>query len=80
VEVCDDAALRQFGMQSGYARMLLQASQIPSDELLAAVMRSIAVAHAPQEREYLVRVGRELALLLRDDFERLRHILARLTP
>jgi hypothetical protein len=79
VEVCDEPALRQFGMQSGYARMLLQASQVPSDELLAALIRAIADAHAPNEREYLVRVGRELALLLRDDFERLRQILARLT-
>jgi hypothetical protein len=46
---------------------------------LAALIRAIADAHAPNEREYLVRVGRELALLLRDDFERLRQILARLT-
>lgn len=79
VEVCDTTTLRQFGTQSGYARMLLQASHVPSDELLAALIRAIAEAHAPHEREYLVRVGRELALLLRDDFERLRQILARLT-
>lgn len=80
VEVCDEATLRQFGSQSGYARMLLHANQVPSDELLAALIRAIAVAHAPLEREYLVRMGRELALLLRDDFERLRHILARVSP
>lgn len=78
VAACDDAELCAFGAQFGYIRMILQASQLPSDELLAALIRRIAAAHGADERAYVVRAGRELALLLRDDFERLRQLLAQI--
>lgn len=78
VAACDDAELRLFGAQFGYLRMIVQAAQLPSDELLAALIRQIAHAHGTDARAYVVRAGRELAVLLRDDFERLRQLLAQI--
>lgn len=75
VAACDDAELRDFGAQFGYMRMIVQAAQLPSDELLAALVRQIAHAHGSDARAYVVRAGRELAVLLRDDFARLRQLL-----
>lgn len=75
VAACDDAELRHFGAQFGYMRMIIQAAQLPGDELLAALVRQIAHAHGADARAYVVRAGRELAVLLRDDFERLRQLL-----
>lgn len=78
VEPCTEAELCQFGTEFGYLRMLLQATQLPVDELVAATIRQIAEAHGVDARQYAVRAGRELTVVLREDFERLRHIVSRI--
>ena len=78
VSACDEAELRRFGAQFGYMRMIVQAAHLPGDELLAALIRQIAAAHGSDARAYVVRAGRELAVLLRDDFERLRQLLTQI--
>ncbi|MEY3990276.1 MAG: hypothetical protein RI985_1357 [Chloroflexota bacterium] len=78
VYACTPDELQQFGQQFGYIGMVVHAQQLPVDELVGAVIRQIAVAHTPNERDYTVRAGRELASLLRDDFERLRQIVLRI--
>jgi hypothetical protein len=60
-------------------RSVLFAGQAPSDELLAAYIRAAARAR-PDERAYLVRAGRELAGLLKDDYDRLAALLRRIRP
>lgn len=75
---CTPTELMQFGQQFGYIGMVVHAQQLPVDELVGALIRHIAVAHTPNERDYTVRAGRELATLLRDDFERLRQIVLRI--
>jgi hypothetical protein len=76
---CDDAELASFCETSDFFRGVLFASQIPSDELLAAAIRAAARAR-PDSRDYLVRAGRELASLLKDDYDRLTAILRRIRP
>lgn len=76
---CDDAELARFSEGSDFFRGILFAAQTPSDELIAASIRAAARAR-PDGRDYLVRAGRELAGLLKDDYDRLSAILRRIRP
>lgn len=76
---CDAAELARFSESSDFFRGVLFAAQIPSDELIAATIRSVARAR-PDGRDYLVRAGRELAGLLKDDYDRLTALLRRIRP
>jgi hypothetical protein len=82
VYVCEPDELRQFCEQSDFFRAVLHAYQLPADELLAATIRSAARTQPDREaeRDFLVRAGRELALLLKDDYDRLNAILRRIRP
>jgi hypothetical protein len=73
------AELIAFSDCSDCFRTILFSSQIPSDELLAATIRAAARVR-PDSRDYLVRAGRELASLLKDDYDRLTAILRRIRP
>ena len=79
---CDDAELVRFTDTTDFFRGVLFTFQIPSDELLAATVRAAARARAAQglDRAYLVRAGREVASLLKDDYDRLTAILRRIRP
>lgn len=77
---CTGDELVRFTEVTDFFRTLLFASHIPSDELLAAVIRAAARARAGDERAYLVRAGREVASLLKDDYDRLTAILRRIRP
>ena len=77
---CGDDELIGFSEHTDFFRTLLFAYQIPSDELLAAVIRAAARARGAGEREYLVYAGREVASLLKDDYDRLTAILRRVRP
>ena len=79
---CTDDELIGFSATTDFFRTLLFAYQIPSDELLAAVIRAAAQARAASggERDYLVYAGREVASLLKDDYDRLTAILRRIRP
>lgn len=77
---CSSEELAEFTTGLDCFRTLLFASQIPNDELLAAFIRSAARAQGSGEREYLVRAGREVASLLKDDYDRLTAILRRIRP
>ena len=76
---CDEGELARFSAETDFFRTVLFAYQIPSDELLGAAIRSAARAH-PDPRAYLVRAGREVASLLKDDYDRLTAILRRIRP
>jgi hypothetical protein len=77
---CTDEELARFTDTSDFFRALLFAYQIPSDELLAAVIRAAARARPGAERDYLVQAGRAVASLLKDDYDRLTAILRRIRP
>jgi hypothetical protein len=76
---CSPAELCRFSEASDFFRAALFAPQIPSDELLAAAIRAAARAR-PDSRDYLVAAGRELASLLKDDYDRLTALLRRIRP
>lgn len=76
---CEAAELERFSNDYDYFRSVLFAAQVPNDELLAAHIRAVARARA-DSRNYLVRAGRELAGLLKDDYDRLTALLRRIRP
>ncbi|MEA3336095.1 MAG: hypothetical protein U9R25_09325 [Chloroflexota bacterium] len=80
VELCGPDEIRQFGGGFGFLRTLLNAEDVPADELLAASLRQMAaVQDGPVEtQEFLIAAGRELARLLSRDPGRLDGILQRM--
>jgi hypothetical protein len=74
------AELTSFSDMTDFFRAPLFASNIPGDDLLAATIRAAARARLGNERDYLVRAGREVASLLKDDYDRLTAILRRIRP
>lgn len=76
---CDADELRHFSASCNFFRGVLFAHHIPSDELLAATIRAAARAHS-DSRDYLVHAGREVAGLLKDDYDRLNALLRRIRP
>jgi len=78
---CDDEEVRTFNQQMDYFRIVLGASEVPSDDLLAAALRRAALAYSPQQRRaFLEASGRRLARDLSHDMKRLAHLLALLEP
>ncbi len=74
---CTPEEVRQFGSDLHFLRTIVNATRGLSDELLVAVCRHMLNAHGGQ-REYLVKLGKELCRLIRDDYHRLTHLLKRL--
>ena len=76
-----DGEVTRFTARFDFFRTLLFSAQVPGDELLAATIRAAARSLSPRENQgYLLRAGRELAMLLKDDHERLTAILRRIRP
>ena len=76
---CSDEQVRAFTARFDYFRLVLDAPQVPADELLAASLRAAAAARPQDERElFLVEAGRELVRLLAGDPVRLEGLLQRL--
>ncbi len=76
---CGDAEVRAFTARFDYFRLVLEAREVPADELLAANLRLATLARPEREREtFMVEAGRELARLLAGDPVRLEGLLRRL--
>jgi hypothetical protein len=76
---CSDEEVRAFTARFDYFRLVLEAREVPADELLAASLRAAAAARPEHEREtFLIEAGRELARLLAGDLVRLGGLLRRL--
>jgi hypothetical protein len=81
VELCSADEVYAFTQRCDYFRLVLNAKEVPSDELIAAALRWAAFAYPQEERyEFLVRCGRNLAGLLSHDLKRLAHVLALIRP
>lgn len=76
VFTCHAGTVREFTKELDYLQALLNAADLPVDELLAANLRSTAAEHS-DGGEFLQLAGRELAQLLRADYGRLTAILRR---
>jgi hypothetical protein len=76
---CGDAEVRAFTARFDYFRLVLEAREVPADELLAANLRVAAAARPEREQEtFMVEAGRELARLLAGDPVRLEGLLRRM--
>jgi len=79
--LCDDSDIRAFTQNLDYVRLVLNAAQIPADEVLITSIRRAAQAQSPEiQRQFLLNAGRELARLLNSDLVRLDSILRRIKP
>ena len=78
VYLCPPEDVRDFSMSFAFLSMLLNTRlQIPVEELTGAALRHMSQAHE-DPRRFLVGAGKELAVLLSDDYSRLRTILGRM--
>jgi hypothetical protein len=81
VELCDSDEICVFTQRFDYFRLVLGASEVPSDELIAAAIRYAAQCY-PREQQYdfIVSCGRHLAGLLSHDLKRLSRVLSLIKP
>lgn len=82
VYLCTRDEVFDFTQRCDYFRIVLSASEVPSDDLLAAALRYAAWWAYPQEQhyEFMVQCGRELTKQLSNDLRRLSHLLALIRP
>lgn len=79
--VCTDRDLRAFSARLDYLPLILNASQVPVDELIVAHLRRLAAAQPSEVRaQFLLGAGRRLARWLNADLPRLEALLRRIRP
>lgn len=71
---CQASEIVRFSEQLDFLRILLQVKDSPVEALVAAAIREIYGLRNAQ-RDWLVRVGRNLSIWLKDDYDRLQYIL-----
>jgi hypothetical protein len=78
VYLCQPEEIKEFSKNFGFLNILTNAAlPIPIEELISAALRQMSRAHE-DSRAFLVAGGKELAVLLSNDFVRLKNILGRL--
>lgn len=81
VYLCDSATIARFTTRLDFLRLVLSASDVPTEELLAASLKCAAeVRPMAERRAFLIEAGRQLAGLLSQDLPRLQYVLRLLTP
>lgn len=76
---CDPAEIVSFTEELDWLRTLLQVSGVPTESLAAAAIRDV-YSLRDLDRDWLVKAGRMVSVLLKDDYDRLRMILAQIHP
>ncbi|MGL5035306.1 MAG: HAS-barrel domain-containing protein [Microcystaceae cyanobacterium] len=76
---CDRGEIIYFTEKPDFLRILLQISNVPVDALMAATIREVYTLR-DFDRAWLVNLGRNLSLLLKDDYDRLHYILSQVMP
>jgi len=79
VYACEAEEIENFTNELNFLRTLVQMTNAPVDELIAAVLRNVYQVRKC-DRNWLVQAGRKLSLLLKDDYDRLGAILAQVHP
>jgi len=80
VHQCTEEEVRAFSERLYYLRLLLSAvGEVPCEQLLAAHVRQ-AYRQRGQDRDWLERAAREIAALLKHDYERLMTVLYAIEP
>ena len=76
---CDRAEVISFTEELDWLRTLLQVSGVPTESLAAAAIRDV-YSLRDLDRDWLIRAGRMVSVLLKDDYDRLRMILSQIHP
>ena len=79
VNHCQAEEIIQFTEELDFLRTLLFISGAPVDSLAAAAIRGVYQLRKT-DREWLIKAGRHLSMLLKDDYDRLRYILSQIHP
>ena len=79
VYACEDGEVENFTEELNFLRTLVQMTNAPVDELIAAVLRNVYQVRQC-DRNWLVQAGRKLSILLKDDYDRLGAILGQVHP
>jgi len=74
---CQAEEIINFSEQLDFLRILLEVQGTPVESLTAAVIRNIYQLRKG-DRDWLVKVGRYLSILLKSDYDALRYILAQI--
>jgi len=77
VYLCEPGEVRRFTLSLDFLSLLLNAGLGQTDEVVAACLRQAGSAHE-DSRAFLVRAGKELAVLLGGELNRLNAILRRI--
>jgi HAS barrel domain len=76
---CQPEAIVKFSEELDFLRTLLSVNGAPIEALTAAAIRSVYQLRKA-DREWLIKAGRTLSVLLKDDYDRLRFILSQIHP
>ncbi|MBD2448493.1 hypothetical protein H6G76_15280 [Nostoc sp. FACHB-152] len=76
---CEGEAIIKFTEELDFLRTLLSVNGAPVESLTAAAIRDVYQLRKA-DREWLVKAGRMLSVLLKDDYDRLRFILSQIHP
>ena len=74
---CEAAEVIHFSEQLDFLRILLQTNDTPPEALIAAAIRNIYRLRNA-DRNWLIQAGKNLSILLKDDYDRLRYILSQI--
>ncbi len=82
VDLCSRELILEFTRRQEFFTLVLNAAEVPSDDLLAAAIRYASWQYADERERYgfVVKCGRTLARLLSHDLKRLEHVLALIRP
>jgi hypothetical protein len=76
---CERELIVKFTEEIDFLRTLLAINGAPVDALTAAAIREVYQLRKA-DREWLIKAGRTLSILLKDDYDRLRFILSQIHP
>ncbi len=79
VHQCEPTEIVRFTEELDWLRTLLQVSGVPTESLVAAAIREVYNLRE-LDRDWLVKAGRMVSVLLKDDYDRLRMILSQIHP
>jgi hypothetical protein len=79
VNICAEAEVQEFTCGFDYFRTITGVGGILADELLITAIQQTCQVHGNLAHQFLIRSGKELARLLRDDYDRLESIFRRVS-
>lgn len=79
VYFCETEEIIEFTEKLDFLRTILEIANAPVDALSAAAIRQVYQLRK-LDRNWLIQAGRQLSILLKDDYDRLRTILSQIHP